>query len=115
MNENQERLECRCCDGFMEPAKTRFTVVKKNAVYVVHDVPSLQCSQCGETAYDAETATHLELLTSGRILPKKMMNAWVYNWDEAVIEISKDEIVSSTEVNKTEYVHAPGTDAVPAE
>ena len=103
MSENNEGLDCRCCDGFMEPAKTRFSVVKKNAVYVVCDVPSLQCSLCGETVYDGETASQLERLTSGRIVPRAMLNAWVYNWDDAVLEISKGETVSSTELADAEY------------
>ena len=100
MSANQDNnTECRCCDGLMRPTKVRFTVVKESAVYVINDVPSLQCAQCGETVYDGEAVSKLERLTSGRIVAKKMLNAWVYNWDDVILEIRRDEIVSSTEIN----------------
>ena len=103
MNEEQNNRECRCCDGVMRSALVRFTVAKSDSVYVVNDVPALQCDQCGETAYDGETLSKLELLSSGRSLPRKVVNAWVYNWSDPVRPIYKDKENSSTEVTNVTW------------
>ena len=102
MSDKQDFRVCRCCEGVMRSALVRFTVVKSNSVYVVNDVPAFQCDQCGETAYDGETVSRLERLTSGRIVPKKVVNAWVYYWSDAVQEISKNRVNPSTEIKQFE-------------
>lgn len=99
MNSDPNIRHCRCCDEVMEETQTTFTVVKPNAVYVVHNVPCLKCSTCGETVFTQETVTKLEHLASGRFNAQKIMNAWIYDWDVATSEVSRAGIPNSSIVD----------------
>lgn len=79
---------CHYCGSAMEVAKTNFTVAKEEVVYVVRDVPCLQCTLCEEVIFEDKTAEQLSRYVSGRILPtRRQLTAYVYHWDDPVTEI----------------------------
>jgi hypothetical protein len=81
----------------MEESHTIFSVVKASAVYVVQDVPCFQCPQCENASFTQETTRMIERLTSGRVLPHRILNAWVYEWGSPVVEISRGAYQQATE------------------
>ena len=85
-------MVCPCCDHEMTLGVTTFTVVKNDAVYIVQEVPALDCSTCGHASFPQETAKLLERYTSGRAIPTRTMTAWTFRWGEPIIEISKTSI-----------------------
>ncbi|MBI4338602.1 MAG: hypothetical protein HY680_01470 [Chloroflexi bacterium] len=77
----------------MEAGQSTFTVVKSNTVYVVTNVPSYVCPDCGHTAFNQETTKRLESFASGRMLPLKApIRAWVYDWFDPSAEIPKNPV-----------------------
>jgi len=98
----QESPKCFCCGRQMDESKTNFTVVKPTHVYVVRDVPCLECSFCGYTSFSQETARALERLTSGRSVPHKRLTAWVYQWGVPTEQIPDSSTIQRGTINKVE-------------
>ena len=53
-------MSCFMCKGSLEDKLTTFLVDAENCIVVVKNVPSQVCSQCGETSYSDNVASHLE-------------------------------------------------------
>ena len=85
---NEQKL-CVHCGSRLEETKTTFTVAKRANVYVVHDVPTLECTGCGDQSYEQEVAKKLERVASGRWTPFKSIPAWVYRWDDQWLDSSQ--------------------------
>jgi len=81
----------------MVDAFTTFTVLRDGAVYLVENVPCLECSICEYTSFIQDVASKLERYCSGRVLPEKTIKAWVYRWGTPIIEIPKWDNKTSTE------------------
>jgi len=81
----------------MVDAFTTFTVLRDGAVYVVENVPCLECPICEHISFIQDVAIKLERYCSGRILPEKMTTALVYRWGTPITEIPTMVNKSSTE------------------
>ncbi|MBI4334503.1 MAG: YgiT-type zinc finger protein [Chloroflexi bacterium] len=90
-------MKCNHCGSMMVNASTTFTAVVEGDFYVVQDVPCLQCPVCENTVFEQDVAKKLQLYTSGRVLPARTAQAWVFNWSAPVIHITKTSGVHSTE------------------
>ena len=103
---------CHYCGGTLEPGLTTFTVVKYEAVYLVRDVPCLECTICEEAIFSDETAEQLSRYTSGRILPtRRQLTAYVYHLADPVMEIP--ETAPVVETHNSVSVPAGATKADP--
>ncbi len=102
-------MNCVRCGTQMADALTTFTMVKDGQVYMVESVPCLECATCEETAFALDVAAKLEKYCSGRVLPTRATNAWVYRWDTPVLEILGDETILSTETTLPLF-NAEGTE-----
>ena len=78
--------DCPCCDHAMVESTTTFTVVKKHVAYAIEGAPCLKCPVCEYTVFDQETTRTLELLTSGRALPQKVLNFFINTWGLPIVE-----------------------------
>lgn len=104
--------KCSICSSGTELTEATFTVAKPDIVYVVRDVPALECTQCGHVSYDQEVVKRLERLTSGRVISaRQILTAYVYGFDDAIQEIPVTPAVTQTE-NST--ILPPIGSAVPA-
>lgn len=93
---------CRVCDTELRQSFTTFTVVKDVAVYVVKDVPCLECPDCGEVTFDQETANKLSQYASGRAWPsQRPLSAYVFRWDEPLILLLLSETPYAATENKS--------------
>ena len=90
-------MNCNHCGNLMVDAFTTFTVMRDGAVYVVENVPCLECPICEHTSFIQDVASKLESYCSGRVLPAKTTTAWVYRWGTPIIKIPKMQEVTSTE------------------
>jgi YgiT-type zinc finger domain-containing protein len=83
----KEVLNCQFCDGQLEDTRTTFPVVFEHVVYVVEDVPTLECNRCGTAVFTQEVTERLDLLTSGPIQEgMKRRTAYVYQFDAPLVE-----------------------------
>ena len=81
-------MKCPYCNFPYEDVATTFTVTKASAVYVVRDVPALECPECGHVAYAQDVAKALERFTSGRVIPRlPSQTAWVYSYKDPAVEM----------------------------
>ena len=55
---------CFLCKGHLVNELTTFMVDLGNCIVIVRNVPSLVCSQCGETSYTDEVAERLEQIVN---------------------------------------------------
>ena len=90
-------MNCNICGNLMVDAFTTFTVLRDGAVYVVEDVPCLECPICEHISFIQDVASKLERYCSGRVLPEKTIKAWAYRWGTPIIEIEEWESKTSTE------------------
>lgn len=79
-------MNCSHCGSSMERSKTTFTIEKNGTLYVVEDVPCWECSVCEHVVYEQEAAKELERYTSGKLYPYRYRQAFVFIWDEPVME-----------------------------
>jgi len=93
----------------MEHSSTTFSVVKDEAVYIVKNVPCLECHVCGQISYSQETAKELDRYVSGRAIPARQIKAWIYQWGDAVVEIPQNEVSVTTAVPMTGIVSTIAT------
>ena len=90
--------QCPLCSGKYEPTTTTFTLTKPTAVYVVKDVPAVECQHCGHIAFEQDVAKRLERFTSGRIgSARQLLTAWVYQFEDPGYEIPKAAELARTE------------------
>lgn len=89
-------MKCNHCGNIMETSKTTFSVVKDEAVYVVKNVPCLECPNCGDISYSQDTAKELDRYVSGRVIPAKQSKAWIFQWGDPVVEIPQNEVSTTT-------------------
>jgi YgiT-type zinc finger domain-containing protein len=82
-------MKCNQCGNLMEDSTTTFTVVKGDDVYVVENVPCLECPVCEHISFTQNVAKKLELYASGRLIPIKTKRAWAYKWQDPIIEVPK--------------------------
>lgn len=48
-------MKCLSCkSGNMEESTTTYTVVLKNCILIIKNVPCMKCEQCGEVLYNAD-------------------------------------------------------------
>jgi len=95
-------MNCNHCGNLMVDAFTTFTVLRDGAVYVVENVPCLECPICEHTSFIQDVASKLESYCSGRVLPTKMTRAWVYRWGTPITETSpcqKERHLSSSPID----------------
>lgn len=90
-------MKCNHCGNLMVDAVTNFTMLKDGTVYVIENVPCLECPVCEQISFTQEVAGKLERYCSGRILPYRMANAWVYRWGTPIIEVTMMDKEASTE------------------
>lgn len=90
-------MNCNICGNLMIDAFTTFMVSKDEAVYVVQNVPCLECPICENVSFTQDVANKLEQYCSGRVIPAKTVQAWVYRWGSPIIEIPKAQGEISTE------------------
>ncbi len=57
-------MTCFMCKGTVQEVLSNFTVDMGDCIVIVKKVPSLVCSQCGETSYSDEVARQLELIVN---------------------------------------------------
>lgn len=96
---------CRHCGNEMKVATTTFSVVKDASVYVVKDVPCLQCVYCEDYTFDQAVADKLYRLASGRVVPqpyRQGLNAWVYSWKDPVVELPSEPAKTNIENSRLE-------------
>ncbi len=89
-------MNCNHCGNLMVDAFTTFTVVREGEVYVVEDVPCLECPVCEHISFTQDVARTLERYSSGRVLPTKTTKAWVFKWGTPINEIPKIKGEAST-------------------
>jgi YgiT-type zinc finger domain-containing protein len=89
-------MNCNHCGNVMEESKTTFTVVRDNDVYVVKRVPCIACQVCGHVSFTQSTSKELDRYVSGRVIPPKQSNAWIFNWGEIVAEIPQKKATKTT-------------------
>lgn len=89
-------MKCNHCGSSMDESTTTFTVVREHGVYVVKNVPCLECPVCEDVSFSSEVAKKLERYTSGRAIPVRAIKSWVFNWGEPIVEIPKTESPSAT-------------------
>lgn len=53
-------MMCFMCKGKMEECKTTYMADLGTCIVIIKNVPSLVCSQCGETSYSDEVAKRIE-------------------------------------------------------
>src|SRR4030042_5010788 len=82
-------MNCNQCGNLIVDSTTTFTVVKGDDVYIVEDVPCLECSVCEHISFTQNVAKKLERYASGRLIPTKTKKAWAYKWQDPIIEAAK--------------------------
>ena len=90
-------MNCNICGNLMVDAFTTFTVLRDGAVYVVENVPCLECPICDHISFIQDVASKLERYCSGRVLPEKTIKAWAYRWGTPIVEIQEEENKAFTE------------------
>lgn len=84
----------------MVESHTNYTVVKEgDTVYVVKNVPCLECQNCGHIVFNQDVALKLDRYVFGRIYPAKVIQGYLYRWGDPIIEYTR----TSTSPNTTEY------------
>ena len=81
----------------MIDAFTTFMVSRDEAVYVVENVPCLECPICENVSFTQDVANKLEQYCSGRVIPAKTVKAWVYRWASPIIDIPRTQSEARTE------------------
>jgi len=101
-------MKCTRCNNLMNDAFTNFTVAKGHDVYLVENVPCLECPTCEHISFRQKVAKTLERYSSGRAMPSAVGKTWVYKWQDAVVEIPREDTVKST-INTPVKVAVSGT------
>ncbi|ARP49558.1 YgiT-type zinc finger domain-containing protein [Ruminococcaceae bacterium CPB6] len=57
-------MNCLICKGNLEHKLTTFMTDLDGCIVIIKNVPSLVCSQCGETYYDDDTMEQLEKISN---------------------------------------------------
>lgn len=103
-------MNCTHCGHALEDSSTTFTVVRSRQVYVVENVPCLECPICGHITFSQDVAKRLETYTSGRVVPSDTSyKVLVYRWDAPMVEIKE----SPTEGYFSPTLNVPGTVTYP--
>lgn len=55
-------MKCSFCKGELASSTATHVVALDNCIIIVKNVPCARCNQCGESFFDDNVATHLELL-----------------------------------------------------
>lgn len=90
-------MNCVDCGNVMEKTTTAFTIVKKGMLYMVEDVPCFECSVCEHIAFEQQTAKELERYSSGKFYPNRYRMAFVFKWDEPMVEMPTKPLEVSSE------------------
>ena len=80
----------------MEESTTQFIASQKNAIYAIENVPCFACPTCEHTSFSQDVAKKLEQYTSGWVLPRQRVSAWMFDWNEPIIEIPKESVTCET-------------------
>ncbi len=59
-----KEMKCFFCKGNLKNATTDYIVNLKSCIIIIKNVPCEECSQCGETYYNDETAQKLETIVN---------------------------------------------------
>ncbi|MBI2170646.1 MAG: type II toxin-antitoxin system MqsA family antitoxin [Chloroflexi bacterium] len=97
MTSVEDQQRCPMCGAGLEQTATDFLAQVKGRVFVVNEVPALECPHCGHVDFSQEVARTLELIVAGGAAPSRRTEALVYSWSEA--------LASSQKVSKTGHAH----------
>ena len=75
-------MTCFMCKGNLENKNTTFMVEISEQIFIIKNVPSQVCNQCGETSYDAPTAKKIEQIIQG--MSKSVSEISVVQYDKVV-------------------------------
>ena len=75
-------MSCFMCKGSLEDKPATFLVDVDNCIVIVKNVPSQVCSQCGETSYSDDVASHLEKIVDAAL--KALTEIAVVNYTSSV-------------------------------
>ena len=85
-----EMMNCIHCGNLMTETLTTFTSVNRGEVYMVENVPCLECPVCEHISFKQDVARTLGRYSSGRLLPvRQARKVWVFDWGDPVVEIPK--------------------------
>jgi len=57
-------MKCFFCKGRLENSETTHVVDLKKCLVIVRNAPCTQCVQCGESFFNDQTATELEIIVN---------------------------------------------------
>ena len=80
-------MKCTVCGNSMEKTTTTFMVSRHGFLYVVEDVPCFECSVCEHIVFEQSIAKQLEQYSSGKFYPSRYRQAFVFKWNEPILEV----------------------------
>lgn len=57
-------MNCFFCKGSLEESVTTHVVDLKKCIVIIKNVPCTECSQCGETFFDNDVVSQLEIIVN---------------------------------------------------
>lgn len=71
---------CYFCSGELEEELTTFVYAEDDTVWVIRQVPTYVCRQCGEKEYSQETTHRILSLLQHPPRPAEILHVPVYDW-----------------------------------
>lgn len=72
---------CYFCSGDLEEQLTTFVYAEDNIVWVIRQVPTYICKQCGEKEYSRETTHQILSLLQDPPRPTEILHVPAYDWN----------------------------------
>ncbi len=90
-------MNCAHCGNVMNKTTTAFTIAKSGVLYMVEDVPCLECSLCEHITFEQQIAKELENYCSGKFYPNRYRQTLVFKWGEPMLKMPTEPFEVSTE------------------
>ncbi|OOB79383.1 MAG: hypothetical protein BEN18_04135 [Epulopiscium sp. Nuni2H_MBin001] len=72
-------MDCVYCKGNISVCITDYTVILKDCVILIKDIPSQKCDLCGETFFSFNVATKLDVIVNHEKVNSNRMTEVVYS------------------------------------
>jgi YgiT-type zinc finger domain-containing protein len=79
---------CYFCSGELEEQLTTFVYAEDDIVWIIRQVPTYVCKQCGEKEYGQETTHHILSLLQHPPRPTEILHVPVYDWSSQLTSSS---------------------------
>jgi len=76
---------CYFCGGELEEQLTTFVYAEDDIVWVIRQVPTYVCRQCGEKEYSQETTHRILSLLQHPPRPTEILHVPAYDWSSQLL------------------------------